>query len=96
MIAQTTSLETSGDQQATLDWMLEHFPVIYKHNEPQAVLVDITVFKHLVFLLENLPNRTAEPEDAMLADSPELQHLAQWVRTTARPTPHWEQVLNEL
>ncbi|HNT77160.1 MAG TPA: hypothetical protein PKH77_19285 [Anaerolineae bacterium] len=89
MEASTLTLEELGD-------VLEQFPVVYEHQQPKAVLVDIAVFKRLMFLLDNLLNRTSEPEDAVLAESPDLHRLVEWVQATAQPSPQWEQELDEL
>lgn len=89
-------MESHTTSAGPLLWDLEQFPVVYEHNQPKAVLVDIAAFQRLALILENLLNRAPESEDHLLAESPELRQLAQWARATAQITPDWEQELNEL
>lgn len=60
------------------------FPVISEHGEPKAVIVDIKVFRQLQIVLDNLLNRDAEPEDAVLAASGSLHKLLSAARETRK------------
>ncbi len=77
-------------------WSLDQFPVVYEQGEPKAVLVDFTTFQRLAFILDNLQNRGPEPEDAVLAESPEFHRLVERVRAVAEPRPDWKRELDEL
>jgi len=80
----------------TLTWTREHFPVVYEHGEPKAVLVDMETFRRIELILDNLLNREPETEDRLLAQSPELKRLAERVRMVAEPSPNWKRELDEL
>ncbi len=76
-------------------WVREKFPVLYEGGEAKAVLVDVATFNQIELILDNLLNREAEPEDAILAASPLLKQLVAQVRQE-KPAVDWRQELDEL
>lgn len=61
-------------------WVRDRFPVLYEGNEPKAVLVDVESFALMETIMENILNREAEPEDAILMASGILKQLADLAR----------------
>ncbi|HET90014.1 MAG TPA: hypothetical protein ENN99_04625 [Chloroflexi bacterium] len=80
----------------TLLWRVDQFPVLYEHGQPKAVVIDLETFKQLELILDNLPNREPELEDALIVEAAELKQLVAQVRAVARPMPDWKQVISEL
>ncbi len=76
-------------------WIRDRFPVLYEGNKPKAVLVDVESFALMETIMENLLNRDAEPEDAILVASGILQQLDNQTSSTT-PSLDWEQELDEL
>lgn len=76
-------------------WSLERFPVLSEAGQIKAVMVDIASFARIQLILDNLLNRQAEPEDAMLAASTTLKQLVASAQQEA-PSSDWESELDEL
>lgn len=79
----------------TAFWTMDKFPLVYEENEIKAVIVDADVFSEVELILDNLLNRDAEPEDAILASSELLKQLALKARTELSAND-WETELDEL
>lgn len=76
-------------------WDMSRLPVLYEHGKPTAVMVDVDVFAQVELILDNLLNREAEPEDAIIAASSVLrQQLA--IARDLQPSANWERELDEL
>lgn len=43
---------------------IDHFPLIYEHGRPTAVLVDLETFQHIVDALDHLKNLTEDEDEA--------------------------------
>jgi len=80
----------------TQPWQLDQFPILYEHGQPTAVVVDLETFRRLELLLDNLFDREAEPEDALIAEAAGLKQLIAQVQAVATPMPDWKQAINEL
>lgn len=89
----TSAIESGPD--ITSIWSLERFPVLSEAGQIKAVMVDIASFARIQLILDNLLNREAEPEDAMLAASTTLQQLIVSAQEQA-PSSDWESELDEL
>ncbi|MGB0386506.1 MAG: hypothetical protein ACPGWR_16990 [Ardenticatenaceae bacterium] len=76
-------------------WSLERFPVLSEAGQIKAVMVDIASFARIQLILDNLLNREAEPEDAMLAASTTLKQLLASAQQQAASSD-WESELDEL
>lgn len=76
-------------------WTLERFPIVYDQGKPKAVLVDIESFDRIQLILDNLMDRSLEPEDAILAASGILEKLVGEAQATP-PNSDWERELDEL
>lgn len=76
-------------------WTLDRFPVVYEQGEPKAVLVDVESFARIQLVLDNLMDRSLEPEDAILAASGILGKLVKEALATP-PSGDWERELDEL
>lgn len=76
-------------------WVRERFPVLYEGGEAKAVLVDVATFNQIELILDNLLNRQAEPEEAILAASPVLKQLVAQAQQE-KPSADWQQELDEL
>ena len=79
----------------TAFWIRDRFPIVYEGGEAKAILVDITSFDQMEFIMDNLLNREEEPEDAILAASAVLQRLVTQARQEP-PSSDWERELDEL
>lgn len=95
--ANSTFQETSSEEGKTTSkiWNRERFPIIYEGNEAKAVLVDVISFAQIELILDNLFNREAEAEDAVLAASGILEQLLTDAQQEL-PSSDWEKELNEL
>lgn len=80
----------------TANWSAKRFPLIYDGDKPTGVIIDLRSFAQIELVMENLLNREAEPEDDLLTQSANLQHIAHQVLATAEPLIDWEKSLNEL
>ncbi len=76
-------------------WSLERFPVLYRGDEVQGVLVDIKTFAQIELILDNLLNRNPEEEDAFLADSMQLKQILANAQQEL-PSSNWEAELEAL
>jgi hypothetical protein len=76
-------------------WSRERFPVVYEGDEAKAVLVDVVSFAQIELILDNLFNREAELEEAVLTASNILEQLIVWAQKES-PSTDWEKELNEL
>jgi len=76
-------------------WTLDHFPVVYDQGEPKAVLVDVESFARIQLVLDNLMDRSLEPEEAILAASGLLGKLVEQAQATS-PSDDWERELDDL
>jgi len=76
-------------------WSKDCFPVVYEHNKPKAVMVDMESFEKIRLILDNLMNRDSETEDSMLAVSGLLKKLVKEAENTL-PSGNWETELDEL
>ena len=76
-------------------WDARKFPAVYENGEMKAVLVDAASFAQMEMILDNLLNREAEPEDAILAASSALSAMLKQVQQ-ATPSEDWERELDEL
>lgn len=66
-------------------------------GKPKAFIVDVKVFQLLQVMIDNLINREAEPEDALLATSEAFQRLLSQVETeTESPSTNWKGELRAL
>jgi len=79
----------------TIFWEQEQFPIVYEEGEAKAVLVDIVSFNQMEIIMDNLLNREAEPEDAILAASTTLRQILARAKQQS-PTSDWEKALDEL
>ncbi len=79
----------------TIFWDQEQFPIVYEEGEAKAVLVDIVSFNQMEIIVDNLLNREAEPEDAILAASTALRQILARAKQQP-PTADWEKALDEL
>ena len=76
-------------------WVRERFPVLYEGNKPKAVMVDVESFAVMETMMDNILNREAEPEDAILVASGILKQLADQTQDEISSTD-WEKELDEL
>ncbi len=79
----------------TAIWSLERFPVLSEAGQIKAVMVDIASFARIQLILDNLLNREAEAEDAILAASTTLKQLMASAQQQT-PSSDWESELDEL
>lgn len=59
----------------------EHFPLIYEHGRPVAVLVDLATFRQMVKTLTHLQKLVDDPDEAAW-----IMKVVTETRATARPT----------
>ena len=45
------------------DLNIDHFPMIYEHGRPTAVLVDLETFQHIVTALDHLKELTEDEDE---------------------------------
>jgi hypothetical protein len=43
---------------------IDHFPLIYEHGRPTAVLIDLKTFQHIVDALDHLKDLTEDEDEA--------------------------------
>ncbi len=53
--------------QAMNSLLQRQYPIIYEADQPSAVIIDIETYRLLELLLDNLVNRSEEPEDNVIA-----------------------------
>lgn len=91
------NLEVSKMKHQQANPLFADFPVIIEKGEPKAFIVDVKVFRLLQVIVNNLVNRDAEPEDALLATSDAFQRLLSQVEAGSEtPSANWRKELHEL
>lgn len=89
---------TTAKRTRTANPLAGDFPVIVEKGEPQAVVVDIKVFRQLQILVDNWLNREPEPEDALWSASEMLRQMIATVEAEVRQSPptDWREALRAL
>lgn len=93
----SATTEVTHSESKDTNPLFADFPVVMEQGKPKAVLIDIAVLRQLQVIVDNLLNREAEPEDAVLATSEAFHRLLAKVEAeTPTPSKDWRMELRAL